>query len=53
MKVSQEGMLINESDWSVFIGHAKATLDKLNVPQQEHEEVVAFILSTKSDIVEV
>jgi hemoglobin len=52
MKVSHKGMRINESDWSVFIGHVHATLDKFQVPQQEHDEVVAFIESTKSDIVE-
>ena len=53
MRTSHEGLDISERDWEVFVRHTKATLDKLNVPQQEHDEVVAFILSTKSDIVEV
>ena len=52
MKVSHKGMRISASDWSVFIGHVDATLDKFQVPQKEHDEVVAFIQSTKADIVE-
>jgi hemoglobin len=52
MKLSHEGMRINESDWSVFIGHLNDTLDSFQVPQREHDEVVAFIQSTKADIVE-
>lgn len=52
MKLSHEGMRISESDWSAFIGHVNATLDSFQVPQREHDEVVAFIQSTKADIVE-
>ena len=53
MKVSHKGMRIGESDWSAFIGHLNATLDAFEVPQREHDEVVAFIQSTKPDIVEI
>jgi len=52
MKLSHEGMRISESDWAAFIGHVNATLDSFQVPQREHDEVVAFIQSTKADIVE-
>ena len=52
MKLSHEGMRISENDWSAFIGHVNATLDSFQVPQREHDEVVAFIQSTKADIVE-
>ena len=52
MKLSHEGMRISESDWSFFMGHVNATLDSFQVPQREHDEVVAFIQSTKADIVE-
>ena len=52
MKVSHEGMRISESDWSIFLTHADATLKKFNVPKAEYDEVVAFVLSTKADIVE-
>jgi len=52
MKTSHKGMRISESDWSIFLGHVTATLDTFRVPQRERSEVVAFIQSTKSDIVE-
>jgi hemoglobin len=52
MKTSHEGMKISESDWSAFLGHLNATLDAFQVPQAEREEVVAFVQSTKPDIVE-
>lgn len=53
MKTSHVGMQIGESDWSTFIGHVNATLDAFKVRQPERDEVVAFIQSTKPDIVEV
>ena len=52
MKTSHKGMKINESDWSVFLGHLNATLAAFRVPQAERDEVVAFVQSTKRDIVE-
>jgi hemoglobin len=53
MKISHKGMRISESDWSAFIGHLNDTLDGFKVPQPEHDDVVAFIQTTKADIVEV
>ena len=52
MKISHKGMTISESDWSRFLGHLNATLQAFQVPQAERDEVVAFVQSTKSDIVE-
>ena len=52
MKLSHVGMRISESDWSAFMGHVNATLDSFQVPQREHDDVVAFIQSTKADIME-
>ena len=52
MKISHKGMTISESDWSRFLGHLNATLQAFQVPQTERDEVVAFVQSTKSDIVE-
>ena len=52
MKTSHKGMKISESDWSAFLGHLNATLDAFKVPQAELSEVVAFVQSTKRDIVE-
>ena len=51
-KTSHKGMGISESDWEKFIAHLNATLDKLELPQQERDDVIGFIESTKADIVE-
>ena len=53
MKLSHQGMRISESDWQSFVGHLNATLDAFSVPERERGEVLAFIDSTKADIVEV
>ena len=53
MKTSHKGMKISESDWAALLRHLQATLEAFHVPQTEHDEVVAFIQSTKPDIVEV
>ena len=52
MKTSHKGMKISESDWSIFLQHAGATMKALQVPKQECDEIVAFVLSLKADIVE-
>ena len=46
-------MNISGSDWASFIRHLNATLDSFQVPQQERGEVLAFVESTRADIVEV
>ena len=52
MKTSHKGMRISESDWAAFLGHVNSTLDAFQVPRPERDEVVAFVESTKADIVE-
>lgn len=52
MLLSHKGMKISESDWSIFLGHAGDTMAALQVPAQECDDVVAFVLSLKDDIVE-
>ena len=52
MKVSHAGIGLTEADWSTFIKHLTATLDKFKVPTREKNEVLAFVGSVKSDIVE-
>ncbi len=52
MKTSHVGMKISESDWSRFLEHAGATMKALKVGKQECDEIVAFVLSLKGDIVE-
>jgi hemoglobin len=49
MKVSHKGMQISATDWQAFVGHL---LDTFKAPAQEREHVLAFIESTKADIVE-
>ena len=53
MKLSHQGMRISEHDWDLFMGHAGDTMSALKVPAQECEEVAAFVISLKADIVEV
>lgn len=52
MLTSHKGMRISDSDWTAFISHLEATLDHFEVPAPERAEVLAFIDSTRSDIVE-
>lgn len=52
MKITHKGMKISESDWSAFLGHLNATLEALQVPPAERDEVVALMQGTKQDIVE-
>jgi len=52
MKTTHEGMQISASDWSLFMGHLDATLKGFELPQQERDDVVAFIESTRGEIVE-
>ena len=51
-KTSHKGMGINESDWEIFISHLNATLDSFQLPEQEHNDVIGFVESTRADIVE-
>jgi hemoglobin len=52
MKTAHRGMRISEADWSSFLGHLHATLEAFRVPSTEREQVVAFVQSTKAEIVE-
>ncbi len=52
MKTSHQGMKISEADWANFLAHAGATMEALQIPKQECDEVAAFVLSLKDDMVE-
>ena len=52
MALCHRGMRISESDWTVFLGHAAATLAKFQVRETEQRDVVAFVQSLKEEIVE-
>ena len=51
MKTSHTGLNITEEDWKAGGEALVATLDKFKVPQKEKDEVVAFVMSLKDDIV--
>ena len=52
MALSHRGMGIDAADWELFIGHLKSTLATFEVPDREREDVLAFIDSTKADIID-
>jgi len=52
MATSHKGMGITAKDWESFLRHVQATLDKFQVPELERREVLAFVDSTRADIVE-
>jgi hemoglobin len=52
MVLTHKGMNISASDWALFLGHAGATLAQMNVPAAETNDVVAFVLGLKADMVE-
>ena len=53
MKTSHVGMRISESDWGRFLEHAGATMQTLQIPQEECGEIAGFVATLKEDIVEV
>lgn len=53
MKTLHEGMKLSERDWSALLRHLHDTLEAFEVSRAEADDVVAFIQSTKSSIVEV
>jgi hemoglobin len=52
MKLSHDGMGIDQEDWTLFTGHIAAALDHLGVKDPERADVVGFIESLKAEIVD-
>ncbi len=52
MKPTHAGMRISETDWQRFIGHVNETLDHFELGSAERNDVLSFIESTKTEIVE-
>lgn len=52
MGTTHIGMKINDSDWTIFMKHLQDSLDKFKVKAPEQKEVIKFIQSLKSAIVE-
>jgi hemoglobin len=51
-KTSHKGMGITQNDWERFMAYLGKTLDHFKVPEPEQVDVLAFIESTRTDIVE-
>jgi len=49
---THKGMGITERDWALFLGHLNFLLDQFQVPEPERGEVLAFIESTRMEIVD-
>src|SRR3989440_12440483 len=52
MKTVHTGLKISEDDWNAAAKHLVAALDKYKVPEAEKNDLLAFVVSQKKDIVE-
>lgn len=52
MKTSHQGMNISEANWTAFLGHLNTSLDFFQIDQAERDDLVAFVQSTRVDMVE-
>jgi hemoglobin len=52
MVLTHKGMRISSSDWDIFMRNLGLTLDKFALPAAERADVVAFVESTRADMVE-
>lgn len=53
MKETHDGMAVTAGEFDVVMQHLDATLDELNVPRTDRDELVALIMPMRADIVEV
>jgi hemoglobin len=53
MRETHDGMAVTAGEFDVVMQHLDATLDELNVPQTDRDELVALIMPMRDDIVEV
>jgi hemoglobin len=51
MRAVHTGMHITEAEWSAFAADLNATLDKFHVGPTERQQLIAFVVSEKPDIV--
>jgi len=52
MKLSHQGMRISAGDWDIFMEHLRDNLVHFAVPEAERADVLAFVMSTRDDMVE-
>jgi hemoglobin len=53
MRDTHDGMKVTAGEFEVAMQHLGATLDELNVPKTEQDELVALLRPMRDDIVEV
>ena len=53
MTLAHRGMRISASDWDCFLKHLQQTLESFALPVAERTDVLAFIESTRNEIVEL
>ena len=53
MLETHAGMKVTAGEFDVVMQHLDATLDELNIPQPDQDELVALIMPMRDDIVEV
>jgi hemoglobin len=51
MKESHDHLNITPAEWDAMVADFRRTLDQFKVPQQEQQELITIVGSTKSDIV--
>lgn len=52
MRTVHKGLGITEADWDAAAKHLVAALDKYKVPEAEKNDLLAFVVTQKKDIVE-
>jgi hemoglobin len=53
MRETHDGMKTTAGEFDVVMGHLAATLDELNIPKPDQDELTALIMPMRGDIVEV
>ena len=53
MQETHDGMAVTAGEFDVVMQHLDATLDELNVPKTERDELVGLLRPMRGDIVEV
>ena len=52
MRTTHAGLGISDAEWQTFVGHTRATLEHLHVPERESGDFLALLETTKHEIVE-
>jgi len=53
MQETHDGMAVTAGEFDVVMRHLDATLDELDIPKPDQDELVALIMPMRDDIVEV